>query len=83
VPPIKPDGFWRSFFSGLFGFLRSITVGVFKDPKLSAGRRANILLDVVAVIPCVLVFAKCNEYLAFTGFVIYLLFSAWCLLKVR
>ncbi len=67
----------------ILAFLKSITVGVFKDKKLSAGRKANILLDIVLVVPFVLVWFACNQVLIFLSFLLMVVFSGWCLAKVR
>lgn len=72
-----------SFFKELFGFLKAITVGVFKDKKLSSGRKANILCDVIMIVPCIVGYFKCSEYVALAGFAIFALFTGWCLATVK
>lgn len=77
------EGPWKLFFKGLFGFLEAITTGVFRDKKFSAGRRANILVDLVTACLCVAVFFKCQELLAFSAFICFIVFASWCLISVR
>lgn len=73
----------KAFFRFCGDLLKTIVTGIFKDQKLSSGRKANILIDVILVVPFVGVLIKGDQYICFADFFLMALFSGWCLAKVK
>ena len=69
---------WDSFFK----LLKVIVKKTFGS-NISKGRKANIVADTIAIIPCSFLIIFKEGIIGLIGFIIYIIFLAWCLSEVK